>query len=224
MIWNAKLSLEAEVTKAHHTFHWKLWSQVFVYRQSEIDHIFPNLHAPLPFSVPYWINVIYLMLYLPRAGRHLPITWNLLLLFSCSVVSDSLWPHGLQHARLPCPSPSPGSCSNSCSLNQWCHPTNSSSVALISSCLQSFPASGSFLMSQLLASGGLSMGASASASVLPVDIEGWFPLGLTSLVSLQSNGLSSVFCSTTVGKHQFFGAQPSLWSKPHIRTWLLEKP
>ena len=133
MIWNAKLSLEAEVTKAHHTFHWKLWSQVFVYRQSEIDHIFPNLHAPLPFSVPYWINVIYLMLYLPRAGRHLPITWNLLLLFSCSVVSDSFWPHGLQHARLPCPSPSPGVCSNSRSSSWWYHSTISSSVAPFSS-------------------------------------------------------------------------------------------
>ena len=97
-------------------------------------------------------------------------------------------------------------------------------VVLFFSYLQSFPASGSFLMSQLLASGGLNIGASASVSVLPVDIEGWFPLGLTSLVSLQSNRLSRVFSSTTVGKHQFFSAQLSLWSNCHIHTWLLEKP
>ena len=165
------------------------------------------------------------MLYLPRAGRHLPITWNLLLLlFSCSIVSDSFWPHGLQHARLPCPSPSPGSCSNSCPLNQWCHPTNSSSVALISSCLQSFPASGSFLMSQLFLSGGQSIGASAYASILPMNTQGWFPLGLTGLISLLFKKLSRVFSNTTIQKHQFSSTQPSLWSNSHIHTWLLEKP
>ena len=118
--------------------------------------------------------------------------------FSCSVVSDFLWPHGLQHARLPSPSPSPGACSNSCSLSGWCHPTVSSSVIPFSSCLQSFPASGSFPVSQPFASGGQSIGASASASVLPMNIQDWFPLGLTDLISLQSKGLSRVFSNTTV--------------------------
>ena len=148
----------------------------------------------------------------------------LLLLFNCSVMSDSLQPHGLQHARLPCPSSSPGACSNSCPLSQWCHPTISSSVIPFASCLQSFPASGSFPMSWLFALGGQSIGASASASVLPMSIQGWFPLGLTGLISLLSKGLSWVFSSTTVRKHQFFSAQPSLWSNYHTHTWLLEKP
>ena len=130
----------------------------------------------------------------------------LLFLFSHSVMSDSLQPHGLQHARLPCPSLSPGVCSNSCPLNWWCHPTISSSVAHFSFCPQSFPASGLFPMSQLFASGGQSIGASvsASASVLPMNIQGWFPLGLTGSISLLSRGLSRVFFSTTIKKHQFF--------------------
>ena len=149
---------------------------------------------------------------------------GLLLLFSLQVLSDSLRPHGLQHIRLPCPSLSPGVCSNSCPLSQWCHPTISSSVACFSSCLQSFPASGSFPMSQLFTSGGQSIGVSASASVLPMNIQGWFPIELTGLISLQSKGLSRVFSNTTVQKHQFFSAQPSLWSNSHICTWLLEKP
>ena len=119
-------------------------------------------------------------------------------------VSDSLRPHGLQHTRLPCPSPSPRACSNSCPSSQWCHPTISSSVASFSSCPQSFPASGSFPMSGLFASGGQSIGASASASVLLMNIQGWFPWGLTDLISLQSKGLSRVFSSTTIWKHQFF--------------------
>ena len=108
---------------------------------------------------------------------------------SCAVMSDFLWPQGLQHARLPCPSPFPRVCSNSCPLSQWCHPTISSSVAP-SYCPHSFPAWGSFPMSQLFASGGQSIGALASASVLPMNIQGWFPLGLTFLISLQSKGLS----------------------------------
>ena len=136
----------------------------------------------------------------------------------------SLRTHGLQHARLSCLSPSPRACSNPFLLNQWCHPTISSSVAFISFCLQFFPAAGSFLMSQLFASGGQSTGVSASASVPPENTQGWFPLGLTGLISLQSKWLSRVFSSTTVQKHQFFGAQPSLWSNFHILTWLLEKP
>ena len=144
-------------------------------------------------------------------------------LFSRSVVSDSLQPHGLQYARLPCPSPSPGDCSNSCPLSQWCHPTISSSVIPFSSLLQSFPALGSFLMSQFFTLRDQTIGASALTSVLPMNFQGWFPLGLTNLI-LQFKGLSRVFISTMVQKHQFFGAQPSLWSNSHIHTWPLEKP
>ena len=130
--------------------------------------------------------------------------------FNHSVVSDSLWPHGLQHTRPPCPSPTPGACSNSCPLSRWCHPTISSSVVPFSSCPKSFPASGSFQTSQLFASGGQSIGVSASASVLPMNIQNWSPLGWTGLISLQSKGLSRVFSNTTVQKHQFFNAQLSL--------------
>jgi len=135
----------------------------------------------------------------------------------CSVVSLclTLWSHGLQHARLPCLSPSPGACSNSCPLSWWCHPTISFSVAHFSSCLQSFPASGSSSVSQFFSPGGQSIGASASASVLPMNIQGWFPLGWSGLISLQSQELSKVFSKTTVRKYQFFGAQPSLWFNSH---------
>ena len=147
-----------------------------------------------------------------------------LLFFSFSVVSDSLRPHGLQQARVPSPSLSPGVCSSSGPLNRWCHPTILSSVVPFSSCLQSFPASGSFLMSQLFASGGQSIGVSASSSVLPMNIQDWFTLVLTGLISLLSKGLSRVFSNTTVQKHQLFSALPSSWSNSHIHTWLLEKP
>ena len=116
--------------------------------------------------------------------------------FSRSVMSDSLWPHGLQHAKFPCPSPTPGVYSNSCPLSRWCHPTISSSVVPFSFCLQSFPASGSFPMSQLFASGGQSIGVSASTSVLPMNIQDWFPLGWTGWISLQSKELSRVFSNT----------------------------
>ena len=126
--------------------------------------------------------------------------------FSCSVVSDSLWPHGLQHARPPCPSPTPGAYSNSCPSSRWCHPTTSSSVVPFSSHLQSFPALGFFPMSWFFTSSGQSIGISTSASVLPMNIQDSFPLGWTDLISLQSNGLSRVFSNTTVQKHQFFGA------------------
>ena len=126
--------------------------------------------------------------------------------------------------RLPCPSLSPWVCSDSCPLSQWFYLTISSSAVPFSSCLQSFPASGSFLMSRLFMSGGQSIGASASASVLPINIQDWFPLRLTGWISLQSKGLSRVLSNTTVQKHQFFGAQPSLWPNSHIHTWLLEKP
>ena len=131
-----------------------------------------------------------------------------LLLFSHSVMSNSLQPHGLQHTRLPCPSPSPGACSNSCPLNRWCQPTISSSVVPFSSCLQSFPASGSCLMCLVFTSGGQSMGVLASSSILPMNIPCWFPLGLTGFISLQSKGLSRVFSNITFQKHQFFSAQP----------------
>ena len=142
--------------------------------------------------------------------------------FSCSVVSDSLWLHGLQLARPPCPSPSPGACSNSCPLSQWCHSTISSSVIPFS-CLQSFPTSGSFPVSQFFASCGERIETWASASILPTNIQDWFPLRLTGLISLLSKGLSRVFSNTTVQKHQFLNTQLSLWSNPHIHTWLLEK-
>ena len=132
---------------------------------------------------------------------------------SLSVMSDSLWPPGLQHAGPPCPSPTPGAYSNSCLLSWWCHPTISSSVIPFSSCPQSFPASGSFPMSRFFASGGQSIGVSASASGLPVNFQDWFPLGLTGLISLQSKGLSRVFSNTTVQKHQFFGSQLSFLKK-----------
>ena len=135
-----------------------------------------------------------------------------LLLFSCWAVSDLLWSHWLQHTRLPCPLLSPRACSNSCPSSRWCHPTISSSVVPFSSCPQSLPASWSFPMSQLLASGGQSIGVSASASVLPMNIQCLFPLGLTGLISLQSKGFSRVFSNTTIWKHQFFGTQPSLQS------------
>ena len=146
-----------------------------------------------------------------------------LLLFSCSAMSDSLRPHGLQHTRLPCPSLSPRVCSNSCPSSRWCHQTISSSVFPFSTCLQSLPASGSFPMSQFFISGGQSIGVLAPASVLPMNIQGWFPLGLTSLISLQSKGLSRVFSNTTVQKDLFFSSQLSSWHDSHIHTWLLKK-
>ena len=143
---------------------------------------------------------------------------------SHSVVSNSLQSHGLQHARLPCPSPTPKACSNSCPSSRWCHPTIWSSVVPFSSCLQSFPASGSFPMSQFFAWGGQSIGVSASASGLPMNTQDWSPLEWTGWISLQSKGLSRVFSNTTVQKHQFFSTQLSLWSNSHIHTWPLEKP
>ena len=130
-----------------------------------------------------------------------PVNCSLLFSWVHSVMSDSLRPHGLQHTRLPCPSPTPGACSNSCPLNQWCHPAISSSVVPFSSCPQSFRASGSFPISHFFTSDGQSIGASASASVLPMNIQDWFPLGWTGWISLQSKGLSRVFANTTVQKH-----------------------
>ena len=141
---------------------------------------------------------------------------------SCSVMSNSLQPHGIQQARLPCSSPNPRVHPNSCPLSRWCHPAISSSVIPFSSCLQSFPASGSFPMSRFFASGGQSI--SSPTSVLPMNIQDWFPLEWTGWISLQSKGLSRVFFNTTVQKHQFFSTWLSLWSNSHIHTRLLEKP
>ena len=162
--------------------------------------------------------------YLPVSFNTLKILYftNKLLTFSGSVMSDSLILHGLQHTRLTCLSLSPEVCSLSCPLGQWCHSTISSSDTSFCFCLQSLPAWGSFPMSWLLAPGSQSIGASAPA--LPMNIQGWFPLGLTGLISFLSKGLSRVLFSTTVWKHQFFGTQLSLWSNSHIHTWLLEKP
>ena len=145
--------------------------------------------------------------------------------YCCSVTQLCLTLCNPTDTRLPCPSPSPRAYINSCPSSWWCHPTISSSVVPFFSGLQSFPASGSFLVSWLFTSGSpQSIGASASASILPMNIQNWFPLGLTKLITLQSKGLSRVFSNTTVQKHQFFGTQHSLWSNSHIHTWLLEKP
>ena len=135
-----------------------------------------------------------------------------------------LWTHGLRHVRLFYPPLSPGVFSNSCPLSWWFHSTISSSVTCFSSCPQSFPASRYFPMSQFFTTRGQSIVASASASVLPMNMQGWFPWEWTSLISLQSKGLSRVFSNATVWKHQFFSAQPSLWSNSDIHTQLLEKP
>ena len=144
--------------------------------------------------------------------------------FSHSVVSDSLQPHESQHARPPCPLPTPGVHSDSCPSSQWCHPAISSSVIPFSSCPQSLPASKSFPMSQLFAWGGQSTGVSALASFPPKKSQGWYPSEWTGWISLQSKGLSRVFSNTTVQKHQLFGAQPSSQSNSHIHTWPQEKP
>ena len=143
--------------------------------------------------------------------------------FSCSVMSNNLWSRGLQHARHPCPSPTPENYSNSCPSSQRYPSTISSSVGHFSSHLWSFPASGPFTMGQLFTSGGQSIGVSASASVLPMNIQDWFSLGWIGWI-LQSKGLSSIFSNNTVQKHQFLSIQLSLWPNSHIHTWLLEKP
>ena len=147
-----------------------------------------------------------------------------MVLLSCKVVADSLRPYELQHSRLPCPSLSPRVCSNLCPLSQWCHPTISSSVTLFYSCPQSFSALGVFPMSRLFTLGGQSIKVSASASVPPMNIQGWFPLGLTGLFSLHSKGLSRIFSSSTVQKYQFFSCQSSLWSNSNFHTVVSFKP
>ena len=155
---------------------------------------------------------------MPLLGIYTPVQ------FSRSVVSDSLRPRESQHARPPCPSPTPRVHSNSRSSSWWCHPAISSSVVPFSSCPQSLPASESFPMSQPFAWGGQSIGVSALASFLPMNTQGWSPSEWTVWISLQSKGLSRVFSNTTVQKHQFFGTQPSSQSNSHIHTWPQEKP
>ena len=143
---------------------------------------------------------------------------NQLLLFSCPLMSDSLWPHGLQHARSPCPSPSPGVCPSSLPLHQWCLP------AIFCFCPQSFPAWGTFPLSELFASDDQNTGVSAIASVLPMTIQGWFLLRLTGLISLLSKGLSEVFSRTTVRRHQLFCILPAFRSSSYNCTWPLGRP
>ena len=154
----------------------------------------------------------------------LPIPPNLLLLFSHPFMSDSLWHHGLQQARPPCPSLFPEVCSNSCPSHRWCHPAISSSKALYSFCPQSFPSSGTFPMSCLFASDNQNTGASNLASVLPTSLQGWFPLRLMGLISLLSREIPGVSSITTVWRHQFFGVLPYLWSSCHTRMWPLGRP
>ena len=152
------------------------------------------------------------------------VSWHSSVQFSCSVMSDSLQPHELPHAKSLCPSPTPGVHPNSRPSSRWHHPAISSSVVPFSSCPKSLPASGSFLMNQLFAWGGQNIGVSALASFLPKKSHGWSPSEWTCWISLQSKGLSRVFSNTTVQKHQFCGAQPSSQSNFHIHTWPLEKP
>ena len=169
-------------------------------------------------------DVFYVASLVDRGPRsfHL-VSWCFSAQFSCSVMSNSLWTHGLQHTWLPCPTPTPGAYSNSCPSSQWSHPTFLSPVVPFSY-LQSFPPSGSFPMSLFFTSDGQSIGIWASTSVFPMNIQDWFSLGWAGWISLQSKRLSRVFSNTTVQKHQFFSAQLSLWSNSHIHRWLLEKP
>ena len=165
-------------------------------------------------------NLFFLLYY-----RLYHFCWSILKVqFSSVAQSNSLQPHGLQHASPSCPSPSPRVYSNSRPLSRWCHPTISSSVVPFPSLLQFFPASVYFHVGQFFASGGQTIGILASASVLPMNFQDWFPLEWTGWICLQSKGLSRVISNTTVQKHQFFGAQLSLKSNTHIHTWLLEKP
>ena len=183
----------------------------------------PALLSPVTInlSLIYFLFIMFTVcFFLHKFHRHwITILVTLLLFFfSHLVVSNSLRPHVLQNARLPCLSLSPGLCSNPCPLSQWCHPTISSSAAHFSFYLQSCPASGFFPMSQLFATGGQSIAVSVPATVLPMNIQDWSPPGFTSLISLLSKRLSRVFSSATSWKHQFFGTQPSLWSISPICT------
>ena len=185
--------------------HWKPWQTLFSW-------------------APKSLQMVTVVMKLKDACSLEEKLWLASVQFSRSVMSNSLRPHRLQHSRLPCPTPTPTAYSNSCPSSLWCRPTISSSVVPFSSRLQSCPASGSFPMSQLFTSGGPSIGVSASASVLPVNIQDWFPSGWTGWIYVQSKGLSRVFSNITVQNHQSFSTQPSLWCNSHILTWLLKKP
>ena len=192
---NPPLSLGETAMWSHRTLSSRLLDAAALWKHQDSPVISPICHRSWWFPLKDAISIT---------------SFQPLLLFSHSVMSNSLPPHGLQHGRLPCPSPTPRVCSNSCALSQWCHPIISSSVIPFSSCLQSFPASGFFPISWFFASSGQSIGTSSSALVLPMNIQNWFSLGLTGLISFQSKGFSRVFSNTTVQKHQFFGAQLSL--------------
>ena len=181
-----------------------------------LNHDYSNLSSYLAISRKLsWVTPAFISFFLFLIKPF----WVVVQLLSRVLLFATPW---LQHTRPPCPLLSPALSSNPCPSSWWRHPTISSSVVPFSR-LQSFPASGSFQISQFFASGVQSIGVSASASVLPMTIQGWFPLGWTGWISLQSKGLSRLFSNTTVQKHQFFSAQPSLWSNSHICTRLLEK-
>ena len=187
-----------------------LWRVTLTGNEKDLPiFIFAIIYTHMEFYTHMWFDVK-----LNTINRKKDISFTspnmMMVQFSHLIVSDSLWPHWLQHTRLPCPSPIPRAHSNSCPSSQWCHPTISCSVIPFSSHLQSFQASGSFQMSQFFTWGGQSIGVSASASVLPMNIQDWFPLRWTGWISLQSKGLSRVFSKITVQKHQFFSAQLSL--------------
>ena len=185
----------------------------------QINSSVPSFWVPyICFSIRYWYLSFWLISLCIIGAQFSSVQ------FSCSVMSDSMWPHELQHTRPLCPSPTPGVYPNSYPSSMWYDPAISSSVVAFSSCPQSLPASGSFPMSQLFTWGGQSIGVSASASVLPKKSQGWSPSEWTGWISLQSKGLSRVFSNTTVQKHQFFNAQLSSQSSSHIHTWPLEKP
>ena len=192
-----------------------------VYSLSKKYKILPKVLEPLPSEELIHLNMC---IYDTKHGNSTFIYKFSSVQFSCSVVSDSLRPRELQHARPPCPSPTPRVHSDSRPPSQWCHPAISSSVVPFSSCLQSLPASEFFPMSQLFSWGGQSTVVSALASFLPKKSQGWSPSEWTGWISLQSKGLSRVCSNTTVQKHQFIRAQPSSQSNSHIHTWPLEKP
>ena len=189
------------------------WPPCFCLAKCIDGNTYPQKREPWPShsAVIFWKMKLYHL-------RFLNSNYHLFFQFTHSVMSNKLQPHALQHARLPCPSPTPGACSNPCPLCRWCHPTISSSVIPFSSCLQSFPASGFFPLSQFFTSGGQSIGVSASASVLPMNFQSWFPLDWL-VGSPCSPKDSRVFSNITVWKHQFFSTLPSLWSNSHIHTW-----
>ena len=178
---------------------WPTHSQNWEWRKTVPQMLLAKVIGPIPLVHNYFLYSILVVFVMLSSVQ-----------FSSSIMSDSLWPHGLQHARLPCPSPTRSTCLNSCPLSWWCHLTISFSVFPFSSCLLSFIALGSFRMSQFFSSGGQSIGVSALASVLPMNIQDWFTLQLTVKISLQSKGLSRAFSNTTFQKHQFFGTQLSL--------------